>query len=79
MENYHAPSDTYDKADIRELKINAAIAAALLWGLAESPGRPPRLDRAAIGAVIDRTGLAGQMKNFGLWQQWETGIRGRAP
>ena len=28
LPNYHAASDTLDKVDIRELKINAAIAAS---------------------------------------------------
>ena len=77
MENYHASSDTFDKADLRELKINAALTAALVWGLAESPGRAARLDRAAIEAVLKKTGLDGQMKAFGLWDGWAGKTRGR--
>ncbi|PYS94628.1 MAG: hypothetical protein DMF50_12150 [Acidobacteria bacterium] len=77
MENYHASSDTFDKADLRELKINAALTAALVWGLAESPGRAARLDRAAIEAVLKKTGLDGQMKAFGLWDGWVGKTRGR--
>jgi hypothetical protein len=78
MEHYHAASDTFDKADLRELRINAAVAAALLWGLAEAPDRAPRQDRTAIADLLERTGVAGQMKTFGLWPAWEKGERGRA-
>jgi Iap family predicted aminopeptidase len=77
MENYHASSDTFDKADLSELKINGAIAATLLWGLAESPERPARQGRAEIAEVMRRTGLADQMKTFGLWAEWERKERGR--
>ncbi len=77
MENYHASSDTFDKVDPRELRINAALVAAVLWGLAESPDRAPRQDRRAVTAVLQRTGLDAQMKTFGLWEDWETGARGR--
>jgi len=77
MENYHAASDTFDKADVRELKINAAIAAAVVWGLADAPSRGARQDRAATAQLLDRTGLAAQMKTFGLWNAWEKRERGR--
>ncbi|HEU4401425.1 MAG TPA: M28 family peptidase, partial [Candidatus Polarisedimenticolia bacterium] len=78
MENYHAVSDTFDKADLRELKINAAIAASLIWNLAESPERSPRQDRAAIEALLKRTGLDDQLKAFGVWEGWDKRTRGRA-
>ena len=78
MENYHAASDTFDKADLRELKINAAVAAAVVWGLADAPSRAPRQDRAEIEALLGRTGLTAQMKTFGLWNAWEKKERGRA-
>jgi hypothetical protein len=78
MENYHASSDTFDKADLREMKIDAAIAAAVVLGLAEAPGRAPRQDRAEIAILLGRTGLADQMKTFGLWDAWEKRARGRA-
>jgi len=79
MDSYHAASDTFEKADLPALRANAAIAAALLWGLADAPGRAPRQDRAAIAEVLERTGLAGQMRTFGLWDAWENGDRGRPP
>jgi carboxypeptidase Q len=78
MENYHAASDTFDKVDLRELKINAAIAAALIWGLAEAPERGARLDRPAIETILRTTGLDVQMKAFGLWDGWEKKTRGRS-
>jgi hypothetical protein len=77
MENYHAASDTFDKADLRELKINGAIAAALLWGLAESPERVPRQDRAEVEELLRRTDVEKQMKTLGLYEAWEKGTRGR--
>ena len=35
LPNYHAASDTFDKVDIRELKINTVIAAVTAWGVAD--------------------------------------------
>jgi hypothetical protein len=78
MESYHASSDTFDKVDGRELRLNGALVATVLWGLAESPDRAPRQDRPAVAALLQRTGLESQMKTFGIWAQWETGARGRA-
>ena len=66
MENYHASSDTLDKADLRELKANAAITGALLWGLANAPSRAPRQDRPAVEALLEATGVRDQMAVFGL-------------
>ncbi len=77
LENYHASSDTFDKADLRELKINGAIAAVVIRGLADVPSRAPRQDRAGIVALLDRTGLAAQMRTFGLWDAWDKKTRGR--
>ncbi len=77
MANYHASSDTYDKIDRRELRLNGAVAASLAWGLSQSGARAPRQDRAAITALLRSTGLEDQMKTFGMWKSWETGRRGR--
>ena len=30
--NYHARSDEFGRADLRQLRLNAAIAAAVTWG-----------------------------------------------
>jgi Zn-dependent M28 family amino/carboxypeptidase len=47
LPNYHAASDTLDKVDIRELKLNTTIAALTAWGLADRPSPlGKRLSRA---------------------------------
>jgi len=79
LADYHAESDTFDKADLRELKVNAAIAGVLAWGLADAPGAAPRQSRAEVEAVLKATGLADQMKTFGLWDDFASGARGRRP
>ena len=43
--NYHAASDTFDKVDQQQLKLNSAIAAAVVWGFANSGDRLPRMSR----------------------------------
>ncbi len=78
MEHYHASSDTFDKVDLREMKINGAIAASLIWGLADAPERVARQGRAGIEKLIRRTGLREQMRTFGVLEQWDTGSRGRS-
>jgi carboxypeptidase Q len=80
MENYHAASDTFDKVDIRELKLNTVLAAVTAWGIAdrtEPIGR--RQSRAEIEAMLKQTGLDQQMKIFKLWNDFESGARGRQP
>ena len=78
MENYHAESDTYDKADIRELKMNTAIAAITVYGIAYRAERiGKRQTRAEIEALMKETGLDNQLKTFGMWEQWQRGERGR--
>ena len=75
--NYHAESDTFDKVDQRQLKLNSAIVAALTWGFANSQDRLPRQTHDEIQALIDVRDLEHQMRNFGVWAHWESGIRGR--
>ncbi|HZF11475.1 MAG TPA: M28 family peptidase [Thermoanaerobaculia bacterium] len=80
LPDYHAESDTYDKADLRELKANAAIAGVLVWGLADAAAPPgPRQSRAEVVALLKATGLDEQMKSFGLWPGFASGARGRQP
>jgi carboxypeptidase Q len=77
--NYHASSDTLDKVDVREAKLNTAIAALTLYGIAERSERlGARQSRAEIAALLERTGLVQQMQVFGLWPLWERGELGRA-
>jgi carboxypeptidase Q len=80
LANYHAASDTFDKVDQRELKLNTVIAALTAWGIAdraEPIGK--RLSRAELDALVKETGLGEQMKTLGYWQQWQSGARGRKP
>ena len=77
--NYHASSDTYDKVDFKQLKINEAMAAELVVELANAPGRiGPRYTRKQIEATFPETHLDDEMKGFRLWDQWVSGQRGRA-
>ena len=75
--NYHARSDTFDKVDLRQLRLNAAIAAAVTWGFAEAETNLPRHSRAQIEALIKSTDLEAQMRSLGVWKEWEAGQRGR--
>ena len=80
LPNYHAASDTFDKVDIRELKLNTVIAALTAWGLAdrdEPLGK--RLTRAELNVLLKDTGLDQQMKTFGYWDAWQSGSLGRKP
>jgi carboxypeptidase Q len=80
LANYHAASDTFDKVDQRELKLNTVIAALTAWGIAdrtEPIGK--RLSRAELGTLLKETGLDEQMKTLGYWKQWQSGARGRKP
>ena len=80
LQNYHAASDTFDKVDIRELKLNTVLAAVTAWGIAdrtEPIGK--RQSRAEIESLIKETGLDQQMKTLGYWDAWQSGVRGRQP
>jgi hypothetical protein len=80
LANYHAASDTLDKVDIRELKLNTALAALTAWGIAdrtEPIGK--RLSRAELDVLVKETGLDQQMKLLGYWDAWQSGARGRKP
>jgi carboxypeptidase Q len=78
LQNYHAASDTFDKVDIRELKLNTVLAAVTAWGIAdraEPIGK--RQSRAEIEELMKNTGLDQQMKTLGYWDSWQSGARGR--
>ena len=77
LPNYHAESDVYDAVNPREAKTNAAIAAVLIWGLAENSSRPaPRQTRAEVEKLLRDTKLDEQMKGFGQWEDWVAKKRG---
>jgi hypothetical protein len=78
--NYHAASDTYDKVDLLNLKLNTAMAGVLAFSLAEfATPLGPRLSRPAIDILLRKTGLDSQLKTFEVWPYWEDGRRGRQP
>jgi carboxypeptidase Q len=78
--NYHAASDTFDKVDLRELKLNTVLAALTAWGVAD--GAEPlgkRLSRTEMDGLVKDTGLDQQMKLLGYWDAWQSLERGRKP
>ncbi|MGB7846700.1 MAG: M20/M25/M40 family metallo-hydrolase [Candidatus Acidiferrum sp.] len=80
LQNYHAASDTFDKVDIRELKLNTALAAVTAWGIAdraEPIGK--RQSRAELEALMKETGLDKELQNLGMWSDFQSGARGRQP
>jgi hypothetical protein len=80
LPNYHAESDVYDAVNPEEARNNAALAAALLWGLAESPEvAAPHQTRAEVERLLRRARLDEQMKTLGQWDDWEAGRRGANP
>lgn len=80
LPNYHASSDTLDKVDRRELKVNTAIAAVFVWDLADAVSPPgPRQTRSEVENLVKATGLDQRMKAFRLWDDFVSGVRGRAP
>lgn len=78
--NYHSRSDTFDKVDLEQLRLNAAIAAAVTWGFANDDIPWRRQSREEIQRLVDSTDLGQQMRTFwGLYAAWESGERGRTP
>jgi hypothetical protein len=78
LPDYHAASDTLDKVDMGQARKNAAIAAVAVSGIANAPGRlGKRQSRDEIEQVLEKSGVADQMKTYGLWADWESGKRGR--
>ncbi|HEX2092372.1 MAG TPA: M28 family peptidase [Longimicrobiaceae bacterium] len=75
--NYHARSDEFDKCDSQQLRLNAAIAAALAYGFANGEVGWSRQTRAQIEALVRSTDLEQQMRSFNVWEDWAAGRRGR--
>jgi hypothetical protein len=75
--NYHARSDELDKCDTHQLRLNAAIVAALTYGFAQMDARLPRQTRAQLETLILSTDLEKQMKSFNVHEDWVSGKRGR--
>ena len=78
LENYHALTDTYDKVDFPQLKKHVAEAAALSFELANMYEKiGPRLTREQIEQTMRDTNSVEMFKAFGLWDEWQSGKRGR--
>ena len=77
LPDYHAESDVFEMVDAREAGRNAAVAAALVWGLADAPARPaPRQTRAEVEQLLKATKLDEQLRAFAQWDDWQSGRRG---
>jgi len=78
--NYHADSDTFDKVDLKSLKINSAIIGALTLGFANLSKEDvnwERQNRAEVQQLIEETQIEFSMRMFNVWDQWVEGERGR--
>lgn len=76
--NYHAGSDTFDKVDQRQLRLNAAIAAAVTLSFAEMEVDWKRHTREQVQKLVDTTDLGPQLRTFWLLEAWDKGERGLA-
>lgn len=74
--HYHASSDTFDKVDRDQLRLNAAITAATVWGFAQADVTWERWGPEPIREMVEEK-LQDQMKAFGAWDAWAEGRRGR--
>jgi carboxypeptidase Q len=77
--NYHARSDEFGRADLRQLRLNAAIAAATTWGFATLDLSLPRQTAAQVDSMVRNTDLPDQMKSFNVYDAWVAGKRGLRP
>jgi carboxypeptidase Q len=75
--DYHAASDTFDKVDLPQMRRNAAIAAAVLWGFAEADAPWGRQTPEQVRTLVETTTLKQQMESFGVYEDWRAGKRGR--
>lgn len=75
--NYHAESDTFDKVDQQQMRLNSAITAAVIWGFANDTARLPRQTNTELDTLIENTNLETQMRDFAVWDSWANGTRGR--
>jgi hypothetical protein len=77
--NYHARSDEFGRADLRQLRLNAAVAAAATWGFATLDITLPRHTAAQVDSMVRNTDLPDQMKSFNVYDAWVAGKRGLRP
>lgn len=76
--NYHAESDTFDKVDQAQLRLNAAIVGATIYGFAndEAAGLP-RHSRRQVARLISSTPLEEEMRGWHVYDDWASRERGR--
>jgi hypothetical protein len=74
--NYHARSDNFERADLKQLRLNAAVAAAVTWGFANVDLAVPRQTAQQVDSLVKNTDLADQMRMFNVYDAWEAGKRG---
>jgi hypothetical protein len=75
--NYHAMTDRFEACDTRSVRLNGAIAAAVVLGFANGEATWGRQSRAEVERLIATTDLESQMRNFNVWEEWASGERGR--
>ena len=76
--NYHANTDTFDKADTVAMRRNAVIAAAITWYWANAREVPGRHTMAQVEALVESTDLRAQMHMMGdLLERWNDRTRPR--
>jgi len=79
--NYHASSDTYDKVDLKQLKMNSAIIGALTIGFANLTDSEAEIlnqqSRDEIQSIFDKNNLEFTMRMFNVWESWISKERGR--
>ena len=79
-QNYHASSDTFDKVDLKQLKVNSAIVAAVVLGFANMDNNDitwKRQTRPEIQKMFESFDLEFTMRMFNVWEAWLSGERGR--
>jgi len=75
--NYHAQSDTFDKVDQKQLKLNAAVIAALTLGYANLEEVTwQRQSSKQVVNMVKEFGIEASMKTFGLYESWRNNSRG---
>ena len=75
---YHSAADTFDKVSIPDLRDRAQIATLTVLGIANLPAKlGKRLTREEVGFLLKDTGIDDQMQFLRLWEQWQSGARGR--
>ena len=79
-QNYHASSDTFDKVDLKQMKVNSAIVAAVVLGFANMDNNDitwKRQTRPEIQKMFESFDLEFTMRMFNVWETWMSGARGR--